>query len=115
MWKDKKSKTFLVHRLVADAFIKNPNDEPLVNHKDGNPSNNKRENLEWCDSKHNVNHAFDNGLMYSIEIVLKSQKTGKEKRFRSMAEARRFIGKNDGYISALLKIGKREADGYEII
>lgn len=115
LWKEKKTKTLLVHRLVADAFIENPNDEPLVNHKDGNPSNNKRENLEWCDSKHNVNHAFDNGLMYSIEIVLKSQKTGEEKRFRSMAKASRFIGKNDGYISALLKTGKREADGYEII
>lgn len=115
LWKEKKPKTCLVHRLVADAFIENPHDEPMVNHKDVNPSNNKVENLEWCDSKHNVNHAFDNGLMYSIEIVLKNQKTGEEKRFRSMAEASRFIGRNHGYISGLLKKGKREADGYEII
>lgn len=115
LWKEGKSKTSLVHRLVADAFIENPHDEPMVNHKDGNPSNNKVENLEWCDSKHNVNHAFDNGLMYTVEIVLKSQKTGEEKEFRSMKEASLFMGRSHGYVSGLLKKGKREADGYEII
>lgn len=42
-----------VHRLVAQAFIPNPNNYPQVNHKDENPSNNNVSNLEWCDAQYN--------------------------------------------------------------
>ena len=45
--------TILVHRLVAENFIPNPNDLPLVNHKDENPFNNNANNLEWCDCSYN--------------------------------------------------------------
>lgn len=51
-----------VHRLVAMAFIPNPNDKPEVNHKDGNPGNNLADNLEWCTSSENKRHAFATGL-----------------------------------------------------
>lgn len=46
-----------VHRLVAEAFIPNPDNLPEVNHKDQNPANNCVDNLEWCDRKYNVNYA----------------------------------------------------------
>ena len=49
-------KFFLVHRLVAQAFIPNPNNYPEINHKDENPLNNCAENLEWCTSKYNNNY-----------------------------------------------------------
>lgn len=52
--KDGKLKRTCIHRLVAQAFIPNPNNYPVVNHKDRNPSNNCVENLEWCTQKHNV-------------------------------------------------------------
>lgn len=52
--KDGKSKPFLIHRLVAEAFIENPNNYPLVNHKDENPLNCEASNLEWCTQKYNV-------------------------------------------------------------
>jgi hypothetical protein len=59
--KDGKNKDFYLHRLVADAFIPNPLCLPEVNHLDGNESNNKVENLEWCDRKGNSVHMIKLG------------------------------------------------------
>ena len=60
--KDGRQKKHHVHRIVAEAFIPNPQNLPVVNHIDGNPSNNHRSNLEWCTVSHNVHHAYDSGL-----------------------------------------------------
>ena len=54
--KDGKQKRFLVHRLVAQAFISNPNNHPEVNHKDENKQNNCVDNLEWCTREYNINY-----------------------------------------------------------
>ena len=51
-----------VHRLVATCFLENPNNYPVVNHKDGNKQNNHYTNLEWCTVKYNNQHAKDNNL-----------------------------------------------------
>ena len=57
-----KNQMFRVHRLVASAYIPNPNGFLQVNHKDGCKTNNHFSNLEWCDQSHNMKHAFDTGL-----------------------------------------------------
>lgn len=62
IWQHGRRKGVFVHRLVALAFIPNPDGLPQVNHKDGDKDNNHVSNLEWCDSGYNLQHAYDHGL-----------------------------------------------------
>lgn len=62
LYKDKKQKRMLVHRLVALHFLPNFYNKPDVNHKDGNKSNNSLYNLEWVTKKENIIHGFKLGL-----------------------------------------------------
>lgn len=59
LYKDGLYKKFGVHRLVAQAFIPNPNNMPQVNHIDGNKLNNNADNLEWCTASENIRHKYD--------------------------------------------------------
>lgn len=58
--KQGKRKQYQIHRLVAQAFIDNPNNLPEVNHKDEDKTNNYIENLEWCERKYNINYGTRN-------------------------------------------------------
>lgn len=52
---------YRVHRMVAEAFVPNPDNLPEVNHKDNNRTNNCADNLEWCTHQYNVQYAIDSG------------------------------------------------------
>ena len=62
LYNNGKSTTIKIHRLVAEAYIPNPENKTDVNHKDGNKSNNDVSNLEWATRSENIKHAFNNGL-----------------------------------------------------
>ena len=59
LMKEGVKKRFMCHRIVAQEFIPNPNNKPFINHIDGNPANNKVENLEWCTQEENEQHSVN--------------------------------------------------------
>jgi hypothetical protein len=63
--KNEKPKFSMIHKLMAVAFISNPENKKEVNHKDGNKLNNNLCNLEWVTHSENMKHAWDNGLFKS--------------------------------------------------
>lgn len=79
LWKDKKGKDFYIHRLVANAFIPNPNNYPEVNHKDGDKTNNRPSNLEWCSHRGNMKHGYRTGLLNQTGEAHSGVKLSEEK------------------------------------
>lgn len=68
-----KTRKYLIHRLVAETFIDNPDNKKEVNHKDLNKSNNKVSNLEWVSHSENMKHAYVNGVVKMPEGGKKTQ------------------------------------------
>lgn len=94
LYKDRISKQFFVHRLVAETFIDNPDNLLCVNHKDENPSNNFVENLEFCTHKYNSNYGTSKERIaekLSIPIKCLDLQTNEITYYSSIHEAGRKI------------------------
>jgi hypothetical protein len=92
-------KYVMVHRLVALAWLENPNLDfvlrPIVNHKDGNKKNYYYKNLEWCSFYENNIHAVNNNLRSdNIKCKVREFKSGVVRNFNSLAQACGFMGLN---------------------
>lgn len=113
--KNSNEKSVRVHRLVAEAFIKNPNNYDQINHIDGNKTNNKVENLEWCNNQHNVNHAYKNGLTkhYTRSIKQYDLKGNYIQTFESIAKACEEVNGNRANITKCAKGYINSAYGYK--
>lgn len=114
LWLEKKPHYWLVSRLVAMTWCEGYSKGMTVNHIDGNPQNNRCNNLEWVSLKENIQKGFRNGLypMYSCVVI---EADGTEKSFMSYADASRYLGKSPKYVSNLFKKGKDVQVGDRIV
>ena len=111
LYKDGKRKMHRIHRTVAEAFIPNPDNLPQINHRDENPSNNRVDNIEWCDCKYNINY----GTRTKKASVKKSKTVYQYtmdrkfiKEWQSAMEVERELGFYNSYINRCCN-GKRKS------
>lgn len=122
--KNNKSYGYQVHRLVAMAFLPNPNKYPEVNHKDENPRNNKLKNLEWCTKKYNNNYGtriqrkvrntdyLAVGAKQSKKVRQMNIKGDTIKIWMSANECKRLLGMDNSRIAHCCRGTQKTAYGY---
>lgn len=109
-------RTFRVHKLVAVAFIPNPDKHPQVNHIDEDKTNNVVENLEWCSAKYNTNYGSARKRNLDGQKCIKVEQFTKDgtkvAEYYSMKEAGRCTGIHDACISKVVSGKTKQAGGY---
>lgn len=114
LYKNNIRKYISTHRIVAQAFIPNPNNKSCVNHIDGNKLNNNISNLEWCTHIENMNHAWQNGLVVGKKVLMESLNNIPLLCFFSVKDAYIYLNKNyKGGISGCCNGYQKSAYGYK--
>lgn len=106
----------LVHRLVGEAFIPNPNNLPEIHHIDGNPKNNNMENLEWCDRKTNLEKSSIGFARNVFSCRLEKESGELVKQFPTITSACEWASENLGCSKTYLqrKTGNL-SNGYRVV
>jgi hypothetical protein len=108
------NKTYAVHRLVAIAFLENPDNKEQVNHIDGNKLNNKLDNLEWVTNKENQIHKVKIGLgnNFTRTIIQYDLEGSLIKEFKSIISAAKEMGVSKSNIQGVLLNKRKTAGGF---
>jgi len=102
----------LVHRLVAETFISNPNNWAEVNHRNDDPTNNNVDNLEWCTHEYNMQYKNKYGKSLGHPVLAINLTTLEVSRFPSQGETSRKLRMSDGNINEVIKGKRKQTHGY---
>lgn len=108
LYKNKKRKTEMLHRLIASTFIPNPQNKPIINHINGCKNCNEISNLEWVTAKENSIHAVNNNLIKTIPVICVET----NEMFKGVNDAERKTGINNGHICKVCKGIRKTAGGF---
>jgi len=106
LMKDGKRKRYRIHRLVLETFTNNKNNYPVVNHKDGNKTNNCLDNLEWCSISYNTQHSYDMGLEKTKKVVCYDLKNKRIKIYKNVKELSNELNLNINSIYGNIRLNK---------
>lgn len=108
-----KKMCYFVHRLVAQAFVPNPNNLPEIDHIDGNPENNRADNLRWCTHKENCNNPITRKRLKDLFSGEKSNWYGKRGKDNHNAKAVVQLSRNMEFIAEYGALSDAERLGFD--